>query len=72
MARRQSSFPVMVRGLVLVGERHRAATGPLMSETPGEIGRLGREFGADTDAVLAAALGYTPQRLDALHARGII
>jgi crotonobetainyl-CoA:carnitine CoA-transferase CaiB-like acyl-CoA transferase len=43
-----------------------------LSATPGEIGWLGRDLGADTDAVLAEALGYTPQQLDALHARGII
>jgi hypothetical protein len=36
------------------------------------IAWLGRDLGADTDAVLSAALGYTPQRLDALRARGII
>jgi hypothetical protein len=33
---------------------------------------LSRDLGVDADAVLSAVLGYTPQRLDALHARGII
>jgi hypothetical protein len=45
---------------------------PPLSGTRGEIAWLERDLGADTDAVLAAALGYTPQRLDALHARDII
>lgn len=56
----------------LLGEVRMPAIVPRLSATPGEIGWLGRDLGADTDAVLAKALGYTPQQLDALHARGII
>ena len=56
----------------ILGEVKMPAIVPRLSETPGEITWPGRDLGADTDAVLAAALGYTPQRLDALHARGII
>jgi crotonobetainyl-CoA:carnitine CoA-transferase CaiB-like acyl-CoA transferase len=55
-----------------VGRWPGTAIVPRLSEAPGESAWLGRDLGADTDAVLAAALGYTPQRLDALHARGII
>ena len=56
----------------VLGEIKMPAIVPRLSKTPGEIAWLGRDLGADTDAVLAAALGYTPQRLDALHARGVI
>jgi crotonobetainyl-CoA:carnitine CoA-transferase CaiB-like acyl-CoA transferase len=45
---------------------------PCLSETPGEITSLDRDLGPDTDAVLAGALGYTPEHLAELHARGII
>ena len=56
----------------LLGEVRMPAIVPRLSETPGAIAWLGRDLGADTDAVLAKALGYTPQQLHALHARGII
>ncbi|MGH6915659.1 MAG: CaiB/BaiF CoA transferase family protein, partial [Geminicoccales bacterium] len=56
----------------VLGEVRMPAIAPRLSETPGEIAWLGRELGADTDAVLARALGYTPERLAELHARGII
>jgi len=45
---------------------------PRLSETPGEIAWPGRELGADTDALLASALGYTPARIGELRARGIV
>ena len=48
------------------------AIAPRLSDTPGEIAWLGRDLGADTDAVLARTLGYAPERLAELHARGII
>jgi crotonobetainyl-CoA:carnitine CoA-transferase CaiB-like acyl-CoA transferase len=56
----------------VLGEVRMPAVVPRLSETPGAIAWPGRDLGADTDAVLAKALGYTPQQLDALHARGII
>jgi crotonobetainyl-CoA:carnitine CoA-transferase CaiB-like acyl-CoA transferase len=56
----------------ILGEVRMPAIVPRLSETPGEIAWLGHDLGADTDAVLAAPRGYPPQRLDALHARGII
>jgi succinyl-CoA--D-citramalate CoA-transferase len=45
---------------------------PRLSETPGQIEWTGRELGADTDAVLERALGYSRARLDQLRSRGII
>jgi len=56
----------------ILGEVRMPAIVPRLSGTPGEIAWLRRDLGADTDAVLAKALGYTPQQLNALHARGII
>ncbi|MBC9734638.1 CaiB/BaiF CoA transferase family protein [Nocardioides marmotae] len=50
-----------------------AVHGPLwgMSETPGAIRFLGRDLGADTDAVLTEA-GVDPATLDELRGRGVI
>jgi crotonobetainyl-CoA:carnitine CoA-transferase CaiB-like acyl-CoA transferase len=45
---------------------------PRLSETPGEIEWLGRDLGADTDAVLADALGYSHERIEALRQRRVI
>jgi succinyl-CoA:(S)-malate CoA-transferase subunit A/succinyl-CoA:(S)-malate CoA-transferase subunit B len=56
----------------VLGEVRMPVIVPRLSETAGEIAWLGRDLGADTDAVLARALGYTPEHLAALHARGII
>jgi crotonobetainyl-CoA:carnitine CoA-transferase CaiB-like acyl-CoA transferase len=56
----------------VLGEVRMPAVVPRLSETPGAIAWPGRELGADTDAVLGAVLGYAPQQLAALHARGII
>jgi crotonobetainyl-CoA:carnitine CoA-transferase CaiB-like acyl-CoA transferase len=56
----------------VLGEVRMPAIVPRLSETPGEIAWPGRDLGADTDAVLAAALGYAPERLEALRARGVI
>jgi crotonobetainyl-CoA:carnitine CoA-transferase CaiB-like acyl-CoA transferase len=56
----------------VLGEIKLPAIVPRLSETPGEINWLGRDLGADTDTVLASALGYTPAHLNELHARGII
>jgi crotonobetainyl-CoA:carnitine CoA-transferase CaiB-like acyl-CoA transferase len=44
----------------------------VMSETPGEVGHLGRNLGADNDAVYGDLLGLGPERLDALRAAGTI
>ena len=56
----------------LLGEIAMPGIVPRLSETPGEIAWLGRELGADTDAVLKNALGYTAAKLSQLHARNII
>jgi crotonobetainyl-CoA:carnitine CoA-transferase CaiB-like acyl-CoA transferase len=56
----------------VLGEVRMPAIVPRLSETPGEIEWLGRELGADTNSILGAALGYSPNRLSELHARGII
>jgi crotonobetainyl-CoA:carnitine CoA-transferase CaiB-like acyl-CoA transferase len=56
----------------VLGEVKMPAIVPRLSETPGEIAWLGRDLGADTDAVLSAALGYTPERLEALRGRRVI
>jgi crotonobetainyl-CoA:carnitine CoA-transferase CaiB-like acyl-CoA transferase len=44
----------------------------VMSETPGRIEHLGRDLGADNDAVYGDLLGIDPDRLAALQAAGII
>jgi len=56
----------------VLGEIKMPTIVPRLSETPGQIEWTGRELGADTDAVLARALGYTRARLDQLRSRGII
>ena len=56
----------------ILGEVKMPAVVPRLSESPGEIAWLGRDLGADTDAVLARALGYAPAHLSRLHARGVI
>ncbi|MCP4385098.1 MAG: CoA transferase [Hyphomicrobiales bacterium] len=56
----------------VLGELKMPAVVPRLSETPGAIGWLGREIGADTDAVLTSKLGYTSSKLDDLRAREII
>jgi crotonobetainyl-CoA:carnitine CoA-transferase CaiB-like acyl-CoA transferase len=56
----------------LLGEVKMPAVVPRLSESPGEITWPGRDLGADTDAVLTRALGYTPSHLKYLHARGVI
>ena len=56
----------------VLGEVKMPTVVPRLSETPGAIAWPGRDLGADTDAVLATKLGYTPERLAALRARGII
>ena len=43
-----------------------------MSETPGVIEHLGRDLGADNDAVYGGLLGLSAERLDALRAAGTI
>jgi crotonobetainyl-CoA:carnitine CoA-transferase CaiB-like acyl-CoA transferase len=43
-----------------------------MSETPGVIAYLGRDLGADNDAVYGGLLGLSAERLDALRAAGTI
>jgi crotonobetainyl-CoA:carnitine CoA-transferase CaiB-like acyl-CoA transferase len=45
---------------------------PRLSESPGEITWLGRDLGADTEAVLMRALDYTSSHLKHLRARGVI
>ncbi len=56
----------------ILGEVKMPAVVPRLSESPGEIAWLGRDLGADTDTVLARALGYPPAHLNRLHARGVI
>ncbi len=43
-----------------------------MSETPGRVVHLGRDLGADNDAVYGGLLGVDAERLNALRADGII
>ncbi|MCL4744677.1 MAG: CoA transferase [Burkholderiaceae bacterium] len=45
---------------------------PRLSGTPGAILRTGCEVGADTDRVLGRELGYPQQRIDELHALGVV
>ena len=56
----------------VLGEVTMPAIVPRLSETPGEIEWLGRELGADTDAILRSTLGYSPERVGQLRAMGII
>ena len=56
----------------VLGDVTMPAIVPRLSETPGEIEWLGRELGADTDAILSATLGYSPERLSQLRADDII
>ncbi len=43
-----------------------------LSETPGAVDHLGRDLGADNDAVYGGLLGLDAERLDALRAAGTI
>ena len=43
-----------------------------LSETPGRVEHLGRDLGADNDAVYGGLLGLDAARLDALRAAGTI
>ena len=43
-----------------------------MSDTPGTIRFTGRAHGADTDAVLTGELGYDPEQVAGLRARGVV
>ena len=43
-----------------------------MSETPGSVEHLGKELGADNDAVYGDLLGVAPERLATLRAKGVI
>ncbi|MEB8336196.1 CaiB/BaiF CoA transferase family protein [Streptomyces endophyticus] len=43
-----------------------------LSETPGHVTHLGRDLGADNEAVFGALLGLSPAKLDELRAEGII
>jgi crotonobetainyl-CoA:carnitine CoA-transferase CaiB-like acyl-CoA transferase len=43
-----------------------------MSQTPGAIRFTGRDLGADTDAVLGAELGVSPERLADLRERNVV
>ena len=45
---------------------------PRLSETPGSIRWPGPALGAHTDEVLTERLGFTPERLAALRAQGVI
>jgi crotonobetainyl-CoA:carnitine CoA-transferase CaiB-like acyl-CoA transferase len=56
----------------VLGDIKMPAVIPHLSETPGEITWLGRELGADTDAVLTHALEYTAEQIKRLRARGIL
>lgn len=56
----------------ILGKVKMPAVVPRLSESPGGITWLGRDLGADTDAVLTGTLGYTPAQLDQLRGRGII
>ena len=56
----------------ILGEVKMPTIVPRLSETPGVINWPGRELGADTDAILASNLGYTPAQLAHLHARGVV
>ena len=44
----------------------------VLTETPGRIDHLGRDLGADNDAVYGELLGIDPDRLAALRAAGVI
>jgi crotonobetainyl-CoA:carnitine CoA-transferase CaiB-like acyl-CoA transferase len=44
----------------------------ILSETPGGVDHLGRDLGADNEAVYGGLLGVDAERLDALRASGII
>jgi crotonobetainyl-CoA:carnitine CoA-transferase CaiB-like acyl-CoA transferase len=56
----------------ILGEVKMPAVVPRLSESPGEIAWLGRDLGADTEAVLTRALGYAPAQLGRLRGRGVI
>ena len=43
-----------------------------LSDTPGRVEYLGRDLGADNDAVYGGLLGLSAERLDALRAAGTI
>jgi crotonobetainyl-CoA:carnitine CoA-transferase CaiB-like acyl-CoA transferase len=42
------------------------------SDTPGVVDHLGRDLGADNDAVYGGLLGLSAERLDALRAAGTV
>ena len=56
----------------ILGEVKMPGVVPRLSESPGEITWPGRDLGADTEAVLTRALGYTSSHLKDLRARGVI
>jgi crotonobetainyl-CoA:carnitine CoA-transferase CaiB-like acyl-CoA transferase len=56
----------------LLGKIAMPAIVPRISETAGKIEWLGRDLGADTDAVLARTLNYSLARLAELRDRGVI
>ena len=56
----------------LLGKIAMPAIVPRLSETAGKIEWLGRDLGADTDAVLARTLNYSLARLAELRDRGVI
>jgi crotonobetainyl-CoA:carnitine CoA-transferase CaiB-like acyl-CoA transferase len=56
----------------ILGEVKMPGVVPRLSESPGEITWPGRDLGADTEAVLTRALGYTSAQLKHLRARGVI
>jgi succinyl-CoA:(S)-malate CoA-transferase subunit A/succinyl-CoA:(S)-malate CoA-transferase subunit B len=56
----------------VLGEIKMPAVVPHLSDTPGGINWLGRELGADTDAVLGRVLNYSSERLAQLRERKVI
>src|SRR5206468_11042731 len=43
-----------------------------LSDTPGRVAHLGRDLGADNDAVFGDLLGVDPERLEELQEKGVL
>jgi formyl-CoA transferase len=54
------------------GELRMQNVAPKLSATPGGIRRPAPELGEHTDETLASLLGFTADKLAALHAQGVI
>jgi crotonobetainyl-CoA:carnitine CoA-transferase CaiB-like acyl-CoA transferase len=56
----------------LLGSTRQMGIVPRLSATPGHVRRTGPEIGADSAAILAGELGYSPARIADLVERGVV